>query len=140
MRPADEELMAQLARGDSAALDQLMGRYEHSVLNAIYRFLGDPERAQELAQDVFFTVYQQRHRYRPRAKFATWLFRIVKNRCLNERRRLWRTQPLETSDAAMKFADSRTPSPDTAAIRKETSRAVHAALQSLPEMQRLAFV
>ncbi len=132
--------MAQLAEGDSGALDRLMKRYERSVLNAIYRFLGDPDRAQELAQDVFFTVYQQRDRYQPRAKFSTWLFRIVKNRCLNEQRRLWRRQPLETTDAALEFPDSQTPNPDTAVMRKETDRAINTALQSLPEKQRLAFV
>lgn len=90
--------MGQLADGSPAALDRLMERYERPVLNAIYRFLGDADRSQELAQDVFFTVYQQRHRYQPRAKFSTWLFRIVKNRCLNERRRFWRTQPLAPAD------------------------------------------
>ncbi len=132
--------MGQLANCSPAALDRLMERYERPVLNAIYRFLGDADRAQELAQDVFFTVYQQRHRYQPRAKFSTWLFRIVKNRCLNERRRLWRTQPLETGDGAMEYPDSQTPGPDIAAMRRETGRALDAALQSLPEKPRLAFV
>lgn len=140
MAPSDEELMGQLRTGDPAALDLLMERYERSVLNTIYRFLGDAARAQDLAQDVFLTVYQQRNRYQARAKFSTWLFRMVKNRCLNERRRLWRTQPLESDGSAVEFPDSRTPSPDTAAIRKETGRALDAALQSLPDTQRLAFV
>ncbi len=132
--------MGQLAKGEPAALDALMERYERPVLNAIYRFLGEADRAQELAQDVFFAVYQQRHRYQPRAKFSTWLFRIVKNRCLNERRRFWRTQPLEITDGAMEYPDSQTPGPDAAAMRKETGRAVDAALQALPEKQRLAFI
>ncbi len=140
MESSDEELMGQLADGSPAALDRLMERYERPVLNAIYRFLGDADRAQELAQDVFFTVYQQRHRYQPRAKFSTWLFRIVKNRCLNERRRFWRTQPLAPADGTVEYPDSQTPGPDTAAMTNETGRAVDAALQSLPEKQRLAFV
>lgn len=140
MEPSDEELMRRLADGVPSALDGLMSRYERPVLNVIYRFLGDADRAQEVAQDVFFTVYQQRHRYRPSARFSTWLFRIVKNRCLNERRRLWRTQPLDTDDGAAEYPDSQTPAPDAAAIRNETGRALDAALQSLPDKQRLAFV
>src|SRR5712692_10726361 len=84
--PSDEDLMQQLAADDSSALEALMVRYEGSVLNAIYWSIGDRHRAEELAQEVFLALYRQRARYKPRAKFTTWLFRIVRNRCLNELR------------------------------------------------------
>ena len=79
--------MRRLAADDANAMEVLMERYEGSVLNAIYWSIGDRHRAEELAQEVFVAVYGQRARYKPRAKFATWLFRIVRNRCLNEVRR-----------------------------------------------------
>ncbi len=78
--------MSRLAADDSSAMDVLMEWYEGPVLNAIYWSIGDRHRAEELAQEVFVALYRQRARYKPRAKFKTWLFRIVRNRCMNELR------------------------------------------------------
>ena len=72
--------MSRLAADDSAALEAIMNRYERTVLNTSYRFLGDAQWAEEVAQDVFVSIYQQRHRYQSRGRFSTWLFRFVKNR------------------------------------------------------------
>lgn len=139
---SDEELMDRLAGGDASAMEELMERYERSVLNTVYRFLGDAQRAEELAQEVFLTVYQQRRRYRPRAKFSTWLFRIVRNRCLNElrdRQKLFR-HTAQPGEAIEHLADTKSVRPDQRIMQAELETTLNAALQSLPESQRLAFV
>jgi len=84
--PTDEELMLLAGRGDSAAFNALMDRYEKPVLNIIYRYLQDYDAAQDLMQETFLRVYKARERYEVRSKFSTWLFQIAVNLCLNERR------------------------------------------------------
>ncbi len=140
--PPDEELMRRLAAGDPNAMDMLMERYERSVLNAIYWSIGDRHCAEELAQDVFVAIYRQRAQYRPRAKFTTWLFRIVRNRCLNElRNRMRAKEHLMPSPGSLDdLPERRSTSPDLQAQNADTQQALRSALEALPENQRSAFV
>lgn len=140
--PTDEELMRRLAADDLNAMDVLMERYEESVLNAIYWSIGDRHRAEELAQEVFVAIFRQRARYRPRAKFTTWLFRIVRNRCLNELRDRKRAYEhlAPSPDAFDDLPERRSTSPDLQAQDAETQQALRNALEALPENQRSAFV
>jgi RNA polymerase sigma-70 factor (ECF subfamily) len=123
-------------------MDALMERYERSVLNAIYWSIGDRHRAEELAQEVFVAIYRQRAQYRVRAKFTTWLFRIVRNRCLNERRdRRRASQHLAPSSEALEdLPERRSTSPDLQAQNADTQQMLRSALEALPEAQRSAFV
>ena len=80
----NEELMARIAKGDESAFQILVERHQASLLNMIYRFLGDRTKSQDLAQEVFLRVWQAARTYEPKAKFTTWLYRIAANLCLNE--------------------------------------------------------
>ncbi|MHC4859688.1 MAG: RNA polymerase sigma factor, partial [Planctomycetota bacterium] len=84
----DAELMLGFKRGDETAFATLIRHYQDRVLGLAYRYLGDRDSAEDLAQEAFLRVYKARERYEPRAKFSTWLYRIVVNLCLNELR--WR--------------------------------------------------
>lgn len=121
----DEELLRQLAAGDPNAMDLLMERFETPVLNAIYWSIGDRHRAEELAQEVFVAVYRQRRRYQPRAKFTTWLFRIVRNRCLNELRdrATANRHVVPMPEGIEELPEKRSVSPDAQAERADTQRA-----------------
>lgn len=138
----DEELMRQLKADDPGALDALMERYESSVLNTIHWSIGDRQRAEELAQEVFVSVYRERARYQPRAKFTSWLFRIVRNRCLNELRARRRASRHEANgaEALENVPDASTPAPDLQAASNERQAMLLSALAALPEAQRSAFV
>jgi RNA polymerase sigma-70 factor (ECF subfamily) len=140
--PTDEELMRRLAADDANAMEVLMERYEGPVLNAIYWSIGDYYRAEEVAQEVFVTIYRQRARYKPRAKFVTWLFRIVRNRCLNEVRDRATAQQhvVQVTQGPEDLPAPRSASPDAQAERAETQQALLNAVASLPENQRTAFV
>lgn len=78
------ELMLQAAMGDENAFEKLVSIFHKSVINTIYRYLGDAALAEDLAQDVFLKIYKARKRYKPLAKFETWLHRIVYNVVVNE--------------------------------------------------------
>ena len=90
---SSEELMARVAKGDDDAFEILVNRHQTSVLNLIYRFIGDRTQARDLAQEVFLRVWQAAKSYEPKAKFTTWIYQITTNLCLNElksvRRKRW---------------------------------------------------
>lgn len=79
----DVVLMLHFQKGDVDAFQELFRKYTPGVVNFAFRFLGSRALAEEVAQEVFLQVYRWQHRYIPRAKFTTWLFKIVRNRCLN---------------------------------------------------------
>ena len=79
-----EDLMARAAKGDNSAFEALVKRHQRAVLTLIYRFMGNRTKAEDLAQEVFIRVWQAAGRYKPTAKFSTWIYRITANLCLNE--------------------------------------------------------
>jgi len=134
--PNDTELMTRLAAGDMAALGDLAKRHQDKVLSLSYRVLGDWHRAEDVAQETFLRVYRAAKRYKPQAKFTTWLYRIVVNLCLDERRKQSKTAAtLEDADPAV-LAESES----NAAERKEVVESVKTAVGELPERQRLVVI
>jgi RNA polymerase sigma-70 factor (ECF subfamily) len=143
----NEELMARIAEGDEYAFEILVNRHQTSVLNFIYRFIGDRTQAKDLAQEVFIRVWQAAKTYKPEAKFTTWLYRITANLCLNElrssRRKKWFSFNWSDEDGEHtieKTLSDGAPSAEDILLEKERSRQISDALQSLPDNQRMALV
>ncbi len=83
----DESLMAQMAKGDEQAFDQLYLRYSQKLLNYFHRMLNfDEARAQDMLQDIFMKVIEKPHLFDPRRKFSTWIFAVASNMIKNEYR------------------------------------------------------
>lgn len=82
----DVRLMLQVRDGSAAAFEQLVARYQDRLLLVLEHLVGSREQAEDLAQEVFLRVFRARRRYRPTAKFATWLFTIANNIALNAKR------------------------------------------------------
>lgn len=140
----DVECMLALKKGDRHAFEILMRKYYPRIFNFIYRFLGNRQLSEDLTQDVFMKVYKSARRYRPRSKFQTWLYTIAKNTCLNELRRnrgqtVSYDEPITTNERVIKkeFSD---PHADPAGefLEKEKKSLIRAAINDLPENQRLA--
>ena len=89
----DAELMRRVQTGDEAALGALMQRWELSVKAVIGRIVLNASEAEELAQETFVRVWQQRGRYRPDAPFRPWVFAIAVNLARN-RLRWWKRRPV----------------------------------------------
>lgn len=84
----DVQLMLAVQRSDDeAAFEALFKKYIRQVAGFAVSFVGSRARAEEIAQEAFVQVYRARRGYRPRARFATWLYRIVTNLCVSEVRR-----------------------------------------------------
>lgn len=81
--PSDETLIARYARGDVGAFATLYRRHELRVWRYLERNLGSRATAEEVMQEVWFAVARDAERYRPTARFTTWLFTIARNRMVD---------------------------------------------------------
>jgi RNA polymerase sigma-70 factor, ECF subfamily len=140
-----EELMSRTAEGDEYAFEVLVRRHQTSVLNLVYRYVGDRTMATDLAQEVFLRVWKSAKRYEPQAKFTTWIYRITANLCLNElksfgrKKLLFGGSPVEEGRAQNQEGNA-SPSVEDLLLAEERSRQISDALQSLPENQRMALI
>jgi RNA polymerase sigma-70 factor (ECF subfamily) len=139
----DVELMRLAGGGDERAFEELVERHQNLVIGTVAKMLGGAEGAEDIAQQVFVRVWQSAPRYRPDAKFTTWLLTIVRNLVFNETRRRRRGffQPFENDDGSV--PDIRDVSVRDAAAQLdelERAEAVDAAIAALPEAQRLAII
>jgi RNA polymerase sigma-70 factor (ECF subfamily) len=135
----DIELMLRFQTGDERAFEELVRKHTRGVLNLVYRYLGDAARAEDVAQDIFVKVYRARMKYEPKAKFSTWLYRIAVNHCLNEIRAR-KSQPSLTAPIDDLLEQPAGEHPDSRLSRDELRRAVKAAIDGLPENQRMAVI
>ncbi|ODT69859.1 hypothetical protein ABS71_08815 [bacterium SCN 62-11] len=129
--------MLRVKAGDAEAFNQLMDKYQRTVVNLVFRFTGDAENAEDLAQEVFLRIYRAAPRYEPKAKFFTYLYQVTLNLCRNERERSTRRKA-SSLDAGEKAWDLPDPEVGAEALiqRQETAAQVQAAIQELPQEQR----
>ncbi|MSR64968.1 MAG: sigma-70 family RNA polymerase sigma factor [Verrucomicrobiae bacterium] len=146
MADLDTELMLRVKEGDREAFRQLIERHQGSVIHFCHRSIGDRWEAEDVAQKVFLQMYKSAARYKPTAKFTTWMFTIVRNTTLNELRRRQRHQATsmdalseETEESpGQQFTDARAESPSEEMQQQELQSKIQEAIQSLPENQRTA--
>jgi RNA polymerase sigma-70 factor (ECF subfamily) len=95
---SDEELAARAAVGDEPAFEEIVGRYEGRAYRLACRLLGDDKDALDVLQDAFLSAYRSLATFRGEARLSTWLFRIVTNAALMQRRAR-RRRPAESLEA-----------------------------------------
>jgi RNA polymerase sigma-70 factor (ECF subfamily) len=142
---AHNALVAAARDGDVAAFRQLFEAHHVKIYNLMVHMVGDPTEAEDLTQTVFVRTWERLGRLRSAEAFTVWLHQLARNIArdhLRSRRR--RQQEIsdgwEDSGAAERPDPDPDRQPDVAVSRQETSEAVHAAVQSLPEHQREAIV
>lgn len=140
----DVAWMQQVATGDLRAFENLIEAHQTRVIGTVAKMLGDQTDAEDIAQQVFLRIWKSAARYQPTAKFTTWLFKITRNLVFNEIRRRKRhpVTPLEHEETEHHFqaADSGGKAPDAALLEEELQEALRAAIDALPETQRMAIV
>jgi len=144
----DVQLMLAVQQGDQAAYQRLFEKHVAGVIGFAMQFVGNRARAEELAQDVFLQIYRTRAHYAPRARFKTWLYRMVTNACLSELRRpehRVRMQPLdpppgENMDEPSASADIPSRSGEEMALDRDTVNRLRVAVAELPAQQRAALL
>jgi len=140
----DVRLMLATKGGDMTAFEELVSRHQHAVVGTVAKMLGNASDAEDIAQQVFVRVWKSASRYEPQAKFTTWLFTITRNLVFNESRRRSRKKEVSSEEREENFHQTlvgeRHSEPDAAVLQNELEAAVDAAIQALPEKQRLAVV
>jgi RNA polymerase sigma-70 factor, ECF subfamily len=147
LRTEDAELVLRCRDGDRGSFDELVRRHYALGFNTAFRMLGDRDLAADAIQAAFVRAYKAIGRFRQDATFATWLYRIVTNVCLDRLRQLEKTAqsltlPDDDGDGAleeMEVADRRG-GPVEGAERKERQALVHEALQRLAPEHRAVLV
>jgi RNA polymerase sigma-70 factor (ECF subfamily) len=143
--------MLLVREGDEEAFAILVRRHRGPILNFIYRYLGEREAAEDLSQDVFVRLWSHAPNYVPSAKLSTFLFHIARNLCRDHLDKKRRIPPIASLQAETTDGEGRSHTleeeirdphrgPWRELSDRQLEREIEAALQTLPEDQRLVFV
>ena len=134
----DQDLVRRVQRGDMAAFDLLVRKYQHRVAALVGRYVRDWSECQDVAQETFIRAYRAIGNFRGDAQFYTWLHRIAVNTAKNHLVAMKRRPPgadialedAELHDAALRMRDTDTPEREL--MRQQVEQALLAALARLP--------
>lgn len=137
---ADEELVRAALSGTREAFDMLVSRHQRRVYQLCYRYVGQHEEANDLAQDVFVRAYKGLGQFKGRASFTTWLYRIAVNVALNRvTSKVPRLDRMVSLDGVER-PDPRADNPSERLLREERATRVRRAIAQLPPKQRATIV
>lgn len=148
---SDEALAAQAAAGDESAFEALVGRYQGRAFRLAQRLVGPDGDPQDVLQEAFLQVFRKLAGFRGESRFSTWLYRIVTNAALMQRRSRSR-RPAESLEAYLPRFDANglhaaTPAQLQVAARADElldqrtlAQRAREGIERLPETYRAAFV
>ena len=140
----DQALVLRVQKGDKAAFDLLVIKYQHKIVHLVNRYVKDPSEAQDVAQDAFIKAYRALAEFRGESAFYTWLYRIAintaKNYLLSRSRRHYDyevdVQDAEQVGDAQQLKDIETP--EELLMNEQVVNVIREAIESLPEEMRIA--
>jgi RNA polymerase sigma-70 factor (ECF subfamily) len=141
---SDAGLLSRYAAGEVGAFETLYRRHELRLWRYLERHLGERAVAEELMQEVWFTVAREAERYRPTAKFTTWLFTLAHHRLIDTvraRRRHVSLDALGPDEGAWPhLATEPDAGPLAETVARDRAQALRRAVAQLPLEQRDAFL
>ncbi len=145
---SDQQLLMRIQRGDRRAYEYLIGRYQTPLFNFTARFLGNADAAADACQQTFIQFFLHAQELRPDEPLGPWLFRVARNRCIDEIRRQHPTpfSQMQANRAAQSgyqseddyvdlFADA-APLPEDLAERADLQQILAQAIAALPPKYR----
>lgn len=136
----DRSVVLEAVKGNREAFDILVEKYYKKIYNLAYRFVGDAEEANDLAQEIFTAAYQNLKKFRGDAKFSTWLFQIATNRGKNRFKYLKRRgyfagrgqqETDEDRDSSQRAIPDYSTNPETLLAGKQIQKIVQDAIDDL---------
>lgn len=137
-QPTDEALVFAILEGDTGLYGDLVERYQGRLINYLYRLLRNLDEAHDLAQEVFFKIYQALDRFDPQYRFSTWIFRVAQNAAIDHirKRRLKLVSMHRHDDGEEEGRDWELPAsgrgPYGNLRNRERGEAIHQAVEELP--------
>ena len=136
-RPTDRDLLIAFGqRGDQAALEALILRWDQRVLAFLAKATGDYEAARDLRQEVFLRLYRYGSTYKAEFAFTTWFFRLVRNVLFTWRARQAKAPRTTEAQADRDRIVDLRPTPRETAAQRETLEAVMEAIEELTASER----
>jgi RNA polymerase sigma-70 factor (ECF subfamily) len=135
--------VAQAQHGSDEAFTKLVEAYQTHVYNLCYRMLGEPESAEDAAQETFLRAFQHLHRYDSKRSFATWLLSIAAHYCIDRlRRRKFSMTSIDQNEdeGGFELPDADAPNPEAETIHSEQRERMQGLLKRLDATDRAAIV
>ena len=142
----DQELVERVQKGEKAAFDILVRKYEHKLANVISRYIRDPSEVLDVSQEAFIKAYRALPNFRGESAFYTWLYRIAINTAKNHLVAAGRRPPkddIDAQDAEQFEAGSglkEYATPERLVLSNELAVTIQDAIDELPEELRVAIV
>ena len=142
----EQELVSRAKAGDQGAFEQLVLDNQNRVYSLAFRMVNDREEAADLAQEAFLKAWQGLSSFQGESSFATWIYRLTTNVCIDFLRRQKRRQeslsPLSLDDEERAWAEPADweQDPQRRLERSELGRAVARGLEALPDHHRQVLV
>jgi RNA polymerase sigma-70 factor (ECF subfamily) len=134
----------QAQHGNDDAFTKLVEEHQTHVYNLCYRMLGEPEAAEDAAQESFLRAYQNLHRYDQSRPFATWLLSIAAHYCIDRLRRrklsIFSMDEENDDGSTYEIADPASPNPEAESVKREDRDRLHILLKDLDETDRAAVI
>jgi RNA polymerase sigma-70 factor, ECF subfamily len=146
---SDTDLIIQAQKGDQSAFEELVYRYDRSVLSITIKYANNEDDAKDLYQEVFIRVYRGLKSFRFQSEFSTWLFRITTNVCLTYKSRskeyLKVSIDNDFDDEENEYSTTKElvydgSSPEEISSDANLGDIVNAAVESLSPKQKITFV
>ena len=137
MQLTEAELVRRAQSGDTEAFADLVMEHQSFVYNLALRSLSDPHEAEDVSQEAFVRAWQALPRFRHKAKFSTWLYRIVTNLCYSRLPKLKRELAAIDSDEMINLPDEAFPEPGVGIEAEERRKFLHQQIELLPESYKL---
>ena len=140
----DQQLVERVQRGDKAAFNLLVTKYQHKVANLVSRYVKNNSDVPDIVQEAFIKAYRALPNFRGESAFYTWLYRIAVNCAKNHSVALGRKPPSNDVDVdEAELYDSggalrENASPENILLTSEIKKVIFNTMNSLPEDLRLA--
>jgi len=135
MKEVDAALVRACQRGDIEAFEQIFRIYRDPIFRLAYRFTGNRDDAEDLTQEIFLKVFESVSSFRYESSFATWLYKVAVNTCMNFRRDRKPTESLGITDDLGSSV-----SPEAICEQGELQRKIEVEIASLPSPLKVAFL
>ncbi len=149
MSELERSLLRRLRDRDERAFRELIDDHRDRVFNITYRMLGNRAEAEDVAQEVFITVFKTIESFREESKFSTWLYRVTVNHCKNRIKYLARRhdrdkdeldETSQQTNGAISGLPVRAAQPDKALASAQMEKLLQQAIADLDEDQRAVVI
>lgn len=130
----DNRWIQQVLAGDKQAYAHLINKYKNPLYATILRMTKNPHDAQDLVQEAFIKVYEQLGKYDATGSFASWMYRVAINHCMDEfRKKRYKIRQIEIEEGSIVSVDT----PELIFFKNEESRRLERLVATLPEDERI---